>query len=79
MAFRFFEPMTASSPFCPTALNSLMMQAVLQRFSPAGPMQAIRTFWSFSSFLMICWQSVVFMPQTFFALRNFTSPSLIQT
>ncbi len=46
MALRFFDPMTAPPPSLPQARPypglsaSLMMQAILTSFSPAGPMQA---------------------------------------
>src|SRR5260370_628917 len=44
-AFRFFEPITAPTPDRPAArCLSLMMQAKRTRFSPAGPMQAMRVF-----------------------------------
>ena len=71
--------MTAPKPLRPAARISLMIHATLLKFSPAGPIQTILTFWSFSSFLMICWVSVVFMPHTLLALRNWTLSFLIQT
>jgi len=54
IAFKFFDPMTAPTPFLPAALISLMIADILLKFSPAGPMQAILMFWSFRRFLRIC-------------------------
>ncbi len=54
IALRFFEPITAPNPLRPAALLSLIMQAILLRFSPAGPMHIQRIFWSLRSSLMIC-------------------------
>ena len=54
------------------------MQAILESFSPAGPMQLMRMFWSCSSSLITCWQSELVSPHNSLAERNLTSPFLIQ-
>ena len=78
IAFRFLEPITAPRPLRPATRRSLTMQASLASFSPAGPMQEMRAFWSPSLSLMVCWVSAVAMPHTSVASRKLTLPFLIQ-
>jgi len=79
IAFKFFEPITAPRPFLPAARLSLIIQAILLRRSPAGPMQIIRVFWSFRLSLIICWQSKVMVPHKLPASWNRTELSLMDT
>ena len=53
MAFRFLEPITAPVPPLAAALPvlpSIFIPAIFTRFSPAGPMLAIFTFFPYFSF-----------------------------
>ena len=55
-----------------------MMAAKRTRFSPAGPIWAISTFWSPSSSLMSASTSPVTLPQRCLAGRSSALPSLSQ-